>query len=83
MVCPTFLHQHLHVTDLTGTHAERRMEWAPCFELDFTTSTRVRYGSPPSRHRYWLTHKLSSWHDQFGSRVALAAVAVSPGAPPD
>ena len=22
--------------------------------------------SGPSRYRHWLTHKLSSWHDQFG-----------------
>ena len=56
------------VTDLTGTHAERWMEWASCFELDFTFIHEgpVRK-SGPSRYRHWLTHKLSSWHDQFGT----------------
>lgn len=42
------------------------MEWASCFELDFTF---VHEGpvrkSGPSRYRHWLTHKLSTWHDQF------------------
>lgn len=69
MVCPTcFCTSTSEVTDLTGEHAERWMEWASCFELDFTF---VHEGpvrkSGPSRYRHWLTHKLSSWHDQFGS----------------
>ncbi|MGV1088274.1 MAG: 4Fe-4S dicluster domain-containing protein [Mycobacterium sp.] len=69
MVCPTcFCTSTSEVTDLTGQHAERWMEWSSCFELDFTL---VHEGpvrkSGPSRYRHWLTHKLSSWHDQFGS----------------
>ena len=28
---------------------------------------RVDYRTEPSRYRHWLTHKLSSWHDQFGT----------------
>jgi Fe-S-cluster-containing hydrogenase component 2 len=69
MVCPTcFCTSTTDVTDLTGSHAERWMEWASCFELDFTF---VHEGpvrtSGPSRYRHWLTHKLSSWHNQFGS----------------
>ncbi len=69
MVCPTcFCTSTSDVTDLTGEHAERWMEWASCFELDFTF---VHEGpvrtSGPSRYRHWLTHKLSSWHDQFGT----------------
>ena len=69
MVCPTcFCTSTTDVTDLTGSHAERWMEWASCFELDFTF---VHEGpvrtSGPSRYRHWLTHKLSSWHDQFGT----------------
>ena len=69
MVCPTcFCTSTSEVTDLTGEHAERWMDWASCFELDFTF---VHEGpvrtSGPSRYRHWLTHKLSSWHDQFGS----------------
>ena len=69
MVCPTcFCTSTSDVTDLTGQHAERWTEWASCFELDFTF---VHEGparpSAPSRYRHWLTHKLSSWHDQFGT----------------
>jgi len=69
MVCPTcFCTSTSDVTDLTGSHAERWMEWASCFELDFTFvhDGPVRT-SGPSRYRHWLTHKLSSWHDQFGT----------------
>lgn len=69
MVCPTcFCTSSTDVTDLTGEHAERWMEWASCFEMDFTLIHEgpVRR-SGPSRYRHWLTHKLSSWHDQFGS----------------
>jgi ferredoxin len=69
MVCPTcFCTSTSDVTDLTGEHAQRWMDWASCFELDFTF---VHEGpvrrSGESRYRHWLTHKLSSWHDQFGS----------------
>ena len=69
MVCPTcFCTSTAEVTDLTGEHAERWTEWASCFELDFTFihDGPVRR-SGASRYRHWLTHKLSSWHDQFGS----------------
>jgi ferredoxin len=69
MVCPTcFCTSTAEVTDLSGEHAERWMEWASCFELDFTFIHEgpVRR-SGESRYRHWLTHKLSSWHDQFGS----------------
>jgi len=69
MVCPTcFCTSTSDVTDLTGEHAERWTEWASCFEFDFTFIHEgpVRQ-SGASRYRHWLTHKLSSWHDQFGS----------------
>ncbi|MBX7450492.1 4Fe-4S dicluster domain-containing protein [Mycolicibacterium sp. 3033] len=67
MVCPTcFCTSVEDVTDLTGTHAERWMSWASCFEVEFTFvhegSTRQ---SGSSRYRHWLTHKLGTWHDQF------------------
>jgi ferredoxin len=69
MVCPTcFCTSVSDVTDLTGEHAERWMEWASCFEFDFTFvhEGSVRQ-SGPSRYRHWLTHKLGTWHDQFGT----------------
>lgn len=69
MVCPTcFCTSVDDVTDLTGEHAERWMHWSSCFEPDFTFvhGGSVRQ-SGPSRYRHWLTHKLGTWHDQFGS----------------
>lgn len=68
MVCPTcFCTTTEDHTDLTGGSAEREQRWASCFELDFSYlhggSVRV---SGESRYRQWITHKLSSWHDQFG-----------------
>jgi ferredoxin len=69
MVCPTcFCTSTEDVTDLTGGHAERWLNWASCFELDFTFvhEGSVRQ-SGESRYRHWLTHKLGTWHDQFGT----------------
>ena len=56
------------VSDLSGDHAERWQHWASCFDLDFSYlhGGAVRT-SPRSRYRQWLTHKLGTWHDQFGS----------------
>jgi ferredoxin len=69
MVCPTcFCTTVEDVTDLTGAHAERWRRWDSCFTLDFTYlhGGHVR-SSNKARYRQWLTHKLASWHDQFGS----------------
>ena len=68
MVCPTcFCTTAEDVTDLTGDHAERWRVWDSCFALDFTTmhggQTRT---SGQSRYRQWISHKLGTWHDQFG-----------------
>ncbi|WP_077100086.1 4Fe-4S dicluster domain-containing protein [Mycobacterium terramassiliense] len=69
MVCPTcFCTSTQDVSDLTGEHAERWREWSSCFEFDFTYvhgGGSVRQ-SGASRYRHWLTHKLGTWHDQFG-----------------
>ncbi|GAA4507439.1 4Fe-4S dicluster domain-containing protein [Actinoallomurus oryzae] len=69
MVCPTcFCTTVEDVTDLTGEHAERWQRWDSCFDLDFShlPGGSVRT-SGKSRYRQWLTHKLGTWHDQFGS----------------
>jgi ferredoxin len=68
MVCPTcFCTTVEDVTDLTGSEAERRQVWDSCYSLDFTYlhGGSVR-ASTKSRYRHWLTHKLGTWHDQFG-----------------
>ncbi|MFM9609321.1 4Fe-4S dicluster domain-containing protein [Streptomyces niveiscabiei] len=69
MVCPTcFCVTTEEVTDLTGDHTERWQRWDSCFDLDFSHlhDGPVR-ASGRSRYRQWLTHKLSTWHDQFDS----------------
>jgi ferredoxin len=69
MVCPTcFCTTTEDVTDLTGDHAERWQHWASCFELDFSYvhGGSVR-PSGESRYRQWISHKLGTWHDQFGT----------------
>jgi ferredoxin len=69
LVCPTcFCSTIEDVTDLTGEHAERWRRWDSCFTADFT---QIHGGSVRrsirSRYRQWLTHKLATWHEQFGS----------------
>lgn len=69
MVCPTcFCTTVEDVTDLTGDHAERWRKWDSCFSLEFSY---IHGGSvrteAKSRYRQWITHKLSTWIDQFGS----------------
>jgi Fe-S-cluster-containing hydrogenase component 2 len=69
MACPTcFCTTVEDVTDLSGNHAERWQLWDSCFDLDFSHlhAGPVR-STPRSRYRQWLTHKLGTWHDQFGS----------------
>jgi ferredoxin len=69
LVCPTcFCSTVEDVTDLEGVEAEHRREWDSCFTLDhsYIHGGSVR-GSGRSRYRQWLTHKLASWIDQFGS----------------
>lgn len=68
MACPTcFCTQISDTTDLSGEHAGRWQTWASCFDLDFSGlhGGPVR-SSGRSRYRQWLTHKLGTWHDQFG-----------------
>jgi len=69
MVCPTcFCATVEDVTDLQGAHAERWRKWDSCFTMDFSYihGGSVR-ASPKSRYRQWLTHKLATWIDQFGT----------------
>ena len=69
MVCPTcFCTAVEDITDLTGQEAERTRRWDSCFTTEFSYihggSVRT---SAKSRYRQWMTHKLASWIDQFGS----------------
>jgi len=68
MVCPTcFCVSFDEVSDLRGERVERRRKWDSCFDTEFSymnggiVRDQIRW-----RYRQWLTHKLSTWHDQFG-----------------
>ena len=75
-VCPTcFCVTTEDFTDLAaggyprGAWVSRRVRrWDSCFSVDFTYihGGNVR-SSIRARYRQWLTHKLGSWHGQFGS----------------
>ncbi|KAA9378447.1 sulfite reductase subunit A [Microbispora cellulosiformans] len=68
MVCPTcFCTTVEDSTSLADGTAERVERWDSCFTLGFSevNGTPVR-GSNPGRYRQWLTHKFSTWIDQFG-----------------
>ena len=69
MVCPTcFCTTVEDTTDLAGTEADRWRRWDSCFTLDFSYvyGGSVR-STPRARYRQWMTHKLATWYDQFGS----------------
>jgi sulfhydrogenase subunit beta (sulfur reductase) len=69
MACPTcFCTSVEDTTDLSGDHAERWRRWDSCFTMDFSYihGGSVR-SSGRSRYRQWMTHKLATWFDQFGS----------------
>ena len=67
-VCPTcFCTDVDDVSDLATESAERWQRWDSCFTGDFT---HVHGGGPVretarARYRQWMTHKLSTWYDQF------------------
>jgi ferredoxin len=66
LVCPTcFCSDVRDTTDLGGA-LQRRRVWSSCFDLDhsYLHGGAVRT-SASSRYRQWMTHKLSTWWDQF------------------
>jgi ferredoxin len=67
-VCPTcFCHAEVDVPALDGETSEHERIWDSCFGEahghlhGFNVRSDIR-----SRYRQWLTHKLATWHDQFG-----------------
>jgi sulfhydrogenase subunit beta (sulfur reductase) len=69
LVCPTcFCSTVEDTTDLTGEHAYRDRRWDSCFGLEFSHAgpASVR-SSTKARYRQWMTHKLATWIDQFGT----------------
>jgi ferredoxin len=69
MVCPTcFCVTVEDHADLANTTSDRLRRWDSCFSADFSYihGGSVR-PSIQARYRQWLTHKLSTWRQQFGT----------------
>jgi ferredoxin len=69
LVCPTCFCTHVEDTSsLDGAAAGRERVWDTCFSVRYAEmhggNTRP---TPRARYRQWLTHKLATWEDQFGS----------------
>lgn len=68
-VCPTcFCSTVEDVTDLAGQEAEHARVWDSCFSLEhsYMHGGSVR-ATTKARYRQWMTHKLATWIDQFGT----------------
>jgi NAD(P)H-flavin reductase len=68
LVCPTcFCTSVTEVSDLDGNESVNERVWDSCHTLGFA---RVAGGNfrprVQDRYRQWLTHKFSTWWDQFG-----------------
>ncbi|MCF8706961.1 4Fe-4S dicluster domain-containing protein [Rhizorhapis sp. SPR117] len=69
MVCPTcFCTSVEESSDLAGAEVSRSRRWDSCFTMDFSYihGGSVR-SSARARYRQWMTHKLATWFDQFGT----------------
>ena len=69
LVCPTcFCTTVEDVTDLAGQEAEHVRQWDSCFSLEhsYIHGGSVR-ATTRARYRQWMTHKLATWIDQFGT----------------
>lgn len=67
-VCPTcFCHSEQERPALDGTSSEHVREWDSCFTPghSYIHGIVIR-AETPQRYRQWLTHKLGSWHEQYG-----------------
>jgi ferredoxin len=69
MVCPTcFCAAVEDVSDLSGDNVRRERAWDSCFTAEHSTmNTGTVRKTTASRYRQWLTHKLATWTDQFGT----------------
>lgn len=69
LVCPTCFCSNVEdITDLTGNHTERWREWDSCFNLEYSKVAGGNFRtSVKARYRQWMTHKLASWEEQFGT----------------
>jgi sulfhydrogenase subunit beta (sulfur reductase) len=69
MVCPTcFCHTVEETPDLSHQHSAHTRLWDSCFtqQHGYIHGKNIR-PTIKDRYRMWLTHKLASWIDQFGT----------------
>jgi formate hydrogenlyase subunit 6/NADH:ubiquinone oxidoreductase subunit I len=69
MACPTcFCSTVEDTSSLDGQSAERWRRWDSCFTMghSYVHGGSVR-NATRARYRQWLTHKVASWIDQFGT----------------
>jgi len=67
-VCPTcFCHSEADEAALDGSRSIHARQWDSCFTQghSYIHGLTVR-ADTHTRYRQWLTHKLGSWHDQYG-----------------
>ncbi len=70
LVCPTCFCTSVGVaSDLDGVEGSTDRQWDSCFNLGFGRVAGDANFRPKvaDRYRQWLTHKFSTWWDQFGS----------------
>ena len=70
LVCPTCFCTSVGVaSDLDGVNAATDRSWDSCFSQGFGRVAGDANFRPKTKDRYrqWLTHKFSTWWDQFGS----------------
>ena len=70
LVCPTCFCTSVAVaSDLDGLDATTERRWDSCFSAGFARVSGDASFRPKvaDRYRQWLTHKFSTWWDQFGT----------------
>lgn len=67
-VCPScFCHSEHSAPSLDGATARQERQWDSCFSQghSYIHGFTIR-DDTAKRYRQWLTHKLGSWHEQYG-----------------
>ncbi|MGA3031257.1 MAG: 4Fe-4S dicluster domain-containing protein [Candidatus Limnocylindrales bacterium] len=69
MSCPTcFCTSVIEKSDMDGKSSATERQWDSCFDVGFAKVAGGDFRARPrDRYRQWLTHKFSTWWDQFGS----------------
>lgn len=67
-VCPTcFCHSEGDQSEISGHNSEHYRQWDSCFTSGHSyMHSFVLRDSTELRYRQWMTHKLGSWHEQYG-----------------